>query len=373
MPWTEQLPSGNYRACYRDPEGKKRRLPGTYTHKRAAQNAAAAAEAEARSLGWRDPDAALRTWGDWVTEWAPTRAIEPGTAKVDNGRLERTLRPKWGSTPLAHITRHDVRAWAQELRDTGLAPATVQRHVTLLSASLNAAVEAEIIPSNPAARLKLPQPQNLSERTFSRTEQHAIFEHLPTDQDRALVGFLLGTGARWGEAVAIQREHFNLEHGTIRIRAAWDNKTKTMKPYTKGKRHRTVPIQPWLRDLLDPILEATPRGLIFTSRDNTPVDYSNWRNKVWKPALAAAGITDGTIHTLRHTYATEQLDAGLSLAEVATLLGHQSMTTTERYTHRDSKVNPIAAHAIADPRSTPPEPEPDGGRDAEVIPLRRRG
>lgn len=68
---------------------------------------------------------------------------------------------------------------------------------------------------------------------------------------------------------------------------------------------------------------------------------------------------DATRHTLRHTYATEQLEAGLTIAEIADLLGHASTTTTERYAHRRGKVRPEAADTIRDPRQAPPTPAPE--------------
>lgn len=93
-----------------------------------------------------------------------------------------------------------------------------------------------------------------------------------------------------------------------------------------------------------------------------PLDASNWRKRNWDPAAARARINDGageraTIHTLRHTCATEQLEAGLSLAEIAELLGHASITTTERYALRRAKVRPEAATAVKDPRRAPAKPK----------------
>lgn len=361
MAWTERLTSGRYRGSYRTPDGRKRHTDGTYTHKAAAQREAARLEADSRTLGWRDPQAAARPWGEWAGDWFTTRTVEASTQAKDRSRLTR-LNKKWGDTPIHEITRYAIKAWASELRTAGLSPSTVQRHISLLSASLSAAADAEIIPANPALRLGLGLVAGASERTLDAGEQHRLFAALTTDFDRALVATLLGSGARWGEAVALGAQHFHPDG--IRYRRAWDNANHTLKPYTKGKRRRTVPLAPWLDELTQPLREAHPRGYLFASASGDPVDYSNWHKRSWLPAVAAAELNDGThddsatIHTLRHTYATEQLEDGRSLAEIADLLGHSTISMAERYAHRRSRVSDAAAAAIRDPRTAPPSDAP---------------
>jgi hypothetical protein len=154
--WAERLPSGKYRGSYRDGAGRIRSA-GTFTHKAKAERAAAAKEAEARTRLWRDPEAYKRPWGDWVEEWMRGRKVEPSTARADKSRLETHLKPRWKTVPHGSITRHDVKAWANDLANAGAGPTTVQRVVHLFSASLNPAVDAEVLDSNPAVRIRLPR------------------------------------------------------------------------------------------------------------------------------------------------------------------------------------------------------------------------
>ena len=141
--WAEKLPSGKYRGVYRDAHGKKRSA-GTFTHKPKAERAAAAKEEHARRSMLRDPEAFRKPWRQWVDEWWPTRTVEASTAKVDKGRLDRHLMPKWGDVPIGSITRHDVKAWAARLgKDAGTT--TAQRCLHLLSASMVSALDADII------------------------------------------------------------------------------------------------------------------------------------------------------------------------------------------------------------------------------------
>jgi hypothetical protein len=81
-------------AKYRGADGRERTAPeSAFTHQKAAERAATAAEQEARSLGWRDPAAAGRTWGEWCDTWWPTRRRAASTMATD-GRIEKILRPR---------------------------------------------------------------------------------------------------------------------------------------------------------------------------------------------------------------------------------------------------------------------------------------
>ena len=375
MAWTEKLPSGRYRGGYRTAGGEKRYVDETFTHKRAAERAASAAEKESRELGWHDPRAAARTWGDWREEWLRSRVVQPSTAKRDVSRIEQHLLPRWGDVPLGSITRHDVKAWAADLRDGGLANASVNRIISLFSASLTAAADAEVLPANPALRLKLGLTENPSERTLSIEEQHRLFAALVDDIDRALVATLLGTGCRWGEAVGLTAKRVDVAASEVRYREAWDAANRVLVPYTKGRRRRSVPYAEWVGEYLEQRAADERRGYLFADGAGVPLDYSNWHSRHWTPAVERAALNDGsndkvTIHTLRHTYATEQLEAGLSLAEIADLLGHTNIATTERYAHRRRRENPAVRTAIRDPRK--PLPKAASAFPANVVEFRRR-
>ncbi|MEN1976865.1 hypothetical protein AAHH18_17205, partial [Cellulomonas sp. P4] len=134
MAWARKLPSGRYQAQYRGADGKVRTADGgPFVHKAAALRAAGDAEAAARAPGWRDPSAGLMTWGAWCEAWWATRTVEPSTRRNDVSRRDLHLMPRWRDVALVDITRHDVKAWAAELRARGLSPSSVQRIVALLS------------------------------------------------------------------------------------------------------------------------------------------------------------------------------------------------------------------------------------------------
>lgn len=327
MAWVEQLPSGAWQARYKTPEGKKRSA-GTYAHKRMAERKAASAEEKAFQFRSRDTDASKRTWGDWCDYWWPTRDVAPGTLARDASPVKNYLRPKWGNVALEDITRHDVRTWISELRRADLASSSISRYLSIFTASLTAAVDAEILPFHPALNIKFDHGEVDVQRYFTHEEEEALLGVL-NDRDRMLVHILFHTGMRWGEAIGLKVKRVDLKRGQIRIAEVWDNKTRTLRAYPKGRRIRTVPIFDETIPYLMELIAGRSDGFVFAER----LDIDNWRKRVWDQALEDAHIGEARIHDTRHTYASWLLQSGISLAEVGRLLGHVSAATTQRYAH----------------------------------------
>ncbi len=382
MAWIKTLPSGKYQALYRDGLGRERSA-GTFTHKRKATAAGNAAESDARSMGWKDPEAARHTWGEWFPSWWKARAVDATTVTNELSLIEKHIRPKWENTPLTSITRQDAREWIADLVKTErrlsvadtkrrakaleedpdahlerryLSAASVHRIVQLWSSSLTAAVDAEILPANPAYRLKLPRRPQAGERYLTGQEYAAVMAELEHPRDRAIVGLLVGTGLRWGEAMGLHRHRVDYERGWIRVVETWSTDGQLMKHLPKGKRVRDVPLPGWVADLLRAleVVEAGSCGHVHEAgrcrsgmvlhAPGAMTDLDNWRKRVWGPAVNDAGLDHVRPHDLRHTYASWLIQKGIPLEEVGRLLGHTSPVTTKRYAHlADTPVEQILA------------------------------
>lgn len=342
MAWTETLPSGKYRGVYRDAQGRRRSV-GTYAHKSEALRKANTKETEVRKRSRRDPDAWKQSWGEWAERWWKARTVAPSTRKADEVRKRLYLDPKWTDVRIGEINRHDVKEWVAELRADECSPELVKRIVHLFSASMTAALDAEIIESNPAARLKLEGGEVATERYLTREEYEAIREQLPTDGDQLVADILVNTGMRWGEMAGLHWNRVNLLQRQVRVAEAHDEIDGKIKAYPKGKKVRDVP-------LTDALVKAlgTPGGrdgcevehavgicrssLVLTTERGRALRNSNWSD-IWRDAVERADVGHVRIHDLRHTYASWLLQAGVSLAEVGRLLGHESTQTTARYAH----------------------------------------
>lgn len=362
MAWAEKLPSGRYRGVFRDGSGK-RRSAGTFTHKAKAEREAASKEKEARSLLWRDPEAYKRPWGEWADEWQLARSVEAETARSDGRRRRKHLDPRWSDVPIGSITRHDVKAWAVQLR-AEVGPETVRRIVHLFSASMNAAVDAEVVQTNPAMRLALPKGSQEQERFLTDEEFTATRENLPTERDQLVADVLCNTGIRWSELAGLHWSRVDLDRGVLMVVEVYSEAAGAMKPYPKGKRARTVPLTEDVVASLkahrsevgagkscgvDHTSGICRSGLVFTTPSGRPLRNSNW-SPLWRDAVEAADIGHARIHDLRHTYASRLLQAGIPLAEVGRLLGHVSTQTTAKYAHLAETPSEAVRLALAAPR-----------------------
>lgn len=379
MGWAEKLPSGKYRGLYRDAHGTKRSA-GTYSHKAKAVRAASAKEEHARRSMLRDPEAYRRPWSEWVEEWWPTRKVEASTRKVDKGRLDRHLTPRWGDVPIGSITRHDVKAWTSQMERDGVGPTTVQRCAHLLSASLMAAMDAGVIDANPAARLKLPGSAKAQERYLTHDEYDALLEHLPTTADRLIVKFATNTGLRPGEWAGVHWNRIDLDRGMVHVVETFSELDGRIKAYPKSRKARSVPLTDELVDLLreerdsrddldggcgvEHAVGKCRSSLALRTHGGSVVRNSNW-SPIWRAAVEAAKIGHARPYDMRHTFASWLLAEGYTIAEVSVLLGHASITTTMIYAHLAETSPERFRAALAAPRKSHGE--------AKVIPIHAQG
>ncbi len=249
------------------------------------------------------------------------------------------IAPTFGHFRLNEIKRQVVQSFLGSIVDTEkLSKATADHHVKLMRQMLNRAVEWEVIPTNPIARIKLFNPDNRKENYLEGDQLTMLLDVLKTDSNRGVCNvalFLLCTGARLNEALSATWEHISRETRVWRIPAS----------NSKSKQIRSVPLNDSAIDLLDQLETEELGGRLFVS-EKTGEPLRNI-HKVWGRIRNEAGLPELRLHDLRHQYASFLVNSGRTLYEVQQILGHSDHSVTERYAHLSKKTLMDAANSAS--------------------------
>lgn len=264
------------------------------------------------------------------------RQVQARTWQSDQSAWASHLAPRFGEVAVGRITSDAVRTFAQELH-TDHSAGTVRRVIATLIVLLDFAVEHHRIEVNPARiPLTLGHDPHPSRVTLRPAELVAVWAEQSRLSPLADVTLFLGlTGLRWGEFVAQRpsdlittRAGCPMVHvGRSIIRARGEG-APTIKS-TKTGTDRLVPLTP----RADAIAKAWADGkgrdaLLVPGPDGGPLRPSTFRRQVRWAQIVPARFR---IHDLRHTCATNLLEAGADILGVQGILGHASPDTTLRY------------------------------------------
>jgi integrase len=173
---------------------------------------------------------------------------------------------------------------------------------------------------------------------FTRAEVGQLLDVL-NEPHRTFVAFSCTVGLRWGEATALRGSEVDWLRGQAsvwRVMTRWG-----LREYPKSKRsRRVVPVPPQLLEGMSRLMAGRDRSeLLFAAPDGRPLDGSNFRQRVWSPALRQAQLPYRRPHVMRHTAATWLVAAGVDLYRVQNLLGHEDFRTTMCCAHHAPDVH----------------------------------
>ncbi|MGQ0431875.1 MAG: tyrosine-type recombinase/integrase [Microthrixaceae bacterium] len=285
---------------------------------------------------WHDPALGRTTFAEWTDQVERSRVNRRTSTRARDATLLRTrVLPTFGTQQVARISTTDVKAWVAELEAVGLAPATIRKCYQLLARVLDEAAEAGLIAASPCRRVQLP-PDLRSEPALLTPEHVSAIAETIDRRHRALVLTAAYTGLRWGELTGLRVQRIDFLRRRIdvaQILIEVDGELSFGPPKTRTSRAQ-VSFPPFLADELAAHVAAFPdqepqRGLVFTSDDGAPLRRSNFRRRVWIPAVGAAGAPPAArFHDLRHACASWLIHAGANPLEVAAKLRHARVTTT---------------------------------------------
>lgn len=295
----------------------------------------------------------------WLAHLAHERRLSPRTLEAYGhiGRLyvaflERHRGEALTVAGLAAVTAAEVRAHLAERRG-GLRPlnarsisqtlAAIRAFHRFLDRRLDAPAPQMALVRGPKAKPSLPRPvgEDQARGLLAETEADPDAEPWEAARDRAVLTLLYGCGLRISEGLSLTRDAAPLGE-TLRI-------------VGKGGKTRLAPVLPAVREAVDAYLALCPhpsapheplfrakRGGALSPR-HVQATMQRLRGRLGLPASA-------TPHALRHSFATHLLGAGADLRSIQELLGHASLSTTQKYTAVDA-ARLMDAYAQAHPRA----------------------
>jgi integrase len=326
-----------YDVCLRDPNGKE--YSRRFATKKAAE-AHEAAEKTARGLGtWTDPRLAATPFAVVAEKWLAADGTKQRSSRArDRSILDRhLLPPPLGTSAIGSVTRADVqllvKGWAKTHQ-----PSTVGRMYSTMRAVFSYAVASDYIAKSPCRRdIPLPRVDLVERPELDADQLEELAEKLGPDQAVMMwIGVVLGL--RWGECAALTVGAVDTLAGRLAVKAQLDRVDGVSRVKTRAGR-RTMSVAGWLVDELAALMArrgltgADPEALLFVSAQGTPLRYTNWRRRVWLPAVKAAaveapGLAGLVFHDLRSLATTALIDEGVDPKTAQTRLGHSSPQVT---------------------------------------------
>lgn len=235
---------------------------------------------------------------------------------------------------------------------------SIARKVSTLRSFYKYLVKERLVPSNPAKAVSTPKVEKLLPTALTVDEAFRLME-APAEKkglrDRAILELLYSSGVRVGELVGVNVNQLEQDLGIVKVMG-------------KGRKERIVPVGLKAIEALKAYLQergdvSEEEPLFVNSRGGRLTARSVGR--LVKKYTKRSGIfRKVSPHSLRHTFATHLLDAGADIREIQEMLGHASLSTTQRYTHL-SLGKLMEVYDKAHPRSfkKTPSPSPSPSRE----------
>ena len=289
------------------------------------------------------------TLGQWLHTWLYSykkNSIKARTFDQYEYIIRYRLTPVFGEIKLVNLKSTALQNYYNQLFEEGLSARTIGIIHTVLRAALKKAVKCGHLHHNICEAVELPRDKKKERRVLTEDEQRILIEKLKEDSFGNMYIFALFTGLRRGEVLALTWDDIDFENAVIyvnktlvRVRNYDGRKEKTRLEIGEPKTESGKRVIPMI-DTLIPILKEqkkragkTDSNLVFPSESGGYIDPGNYNRKFYK-IIEVSGIPKANPHSLRHSFATRALEAGVDLKTTQELLGHSSIDITANlYTH----------------------------------------
>lgn len=252
------------------------------------------------------------------------------SAKELEGRSKATLKNyadllyrffEEAHTPIRQITVFHLRAHLQREKDRGISDKTLEGQRSVFCSFFGWLHKEGLLPNNPTANLSPIKCAKVVRLPFTDVEVEKLRESCTCTRDKAIVSFLLATGCRIGEVVALNRDDIDFKHGKLVV-------------FGKGAKERQVYLTDVATMYLQRYLKERTDDLpaLFITRQNTRISPNGIR-KMLHQVENASGVENVHPHRFRRTLATNLIAHGMPIQEVAAVLGHDKLDTTMTYVY----------------------------------------
>jgi len=234
-----------------------------------------------------------------------------------------------GKTRLEEITKHDLEAFIEHEQDRGLMLSTVRTRLHCANAFLRYVIEAEVVSGDVLARrIRLKKPETLP-RAMDPDDVKRLLSIIDHTRDRAMVTVLLRTGMRIGELLNTKMRDLHLKDRRIDIYEGEKNRLGRVVYLSDDA---VSALKAWLT------MRDAHKEFLFYAQGKATMSYST-SHKLFEKCLTDAGLTHKgySLHSLRHTFASELLNAGMRIECLQPLMGHSSLDVTRRYAQLTDK------------------------------------
>lgn len=225
-----------------------------------------------------------------------------------------------------------VRAWMESMMDKGHTATTVNRRLSALRSFYRFALANGLVDHNPAhgvvgPKKRKPLPKFLKEREMDQLLSPEMWDDTFINmRARTLILLFYSTGMRLAELASLDDEMLDFARCEVRV-------------IGKRRKQRVIPFGEELATALRKYMETRDQNVtrqdhaLFVTGKGERMNHNQIRYEVSKNVSRVSTISKRTPHVLRHTFATAMLNHEAGIESVRKLLGHESLSTTEIYTH----------------------------------------
>ncbi len=264
----------------------------------------------------------------------------------DHNRYKNWLAPRFAGHRLSEISPLDLERLKKEMKDEGKSPATIIQVLCLLRQAFNKVNQWRLwAGQNPCSGVSFPKANNERQRFLTPEEAERLLEALQRHslQLFRMASLALYGGLRLGEIFGLKWCNVAWEAGVFHVLNS------------KKSESRSISITGPIKEVLGDMAPGAPDEAIFKTRHGKP---TLWLSKTFKRVVDRIGLNDGVsdprericFHSLRHTFASWAVMAGIPLYVVGKTMGHKTAVMTQRYAHLAPESHRTAFEAVANAR-----------------------